>query len=151
VCSEGWRGGGCEQALRPRHAHWWFPLDVDLAALTPLEAAALGFVGVGLLTLSAALLCLLLLWRRALVMRAMAAAHPHHTAAVRRSLRTPPHPPQPRPTAMQKSRIVILGFGAARQKMALERCTKPKTLWRDGRSCRYLTLRRGVLDLSIIQ
>jgi hypothetical protein len=28
---------------------------------------------------------------------------------------------------------------------------KSKTLWRDGRSCRYLTLCRGVLDLSIIQ
>ena len=49
-----------------------------------------------------------------------------------------------------KLRIVISGFGTARQIMVLERWTNPKSLG-DCRSCRYLTLCRGVLDLSIIQ
>jgi hypothetical protein len=46
---------------------------------------------------------------------------------------------------------VRLGFGTARQKTALERWTNAKTPPTHLGSCRYLTLCRGVLDLSIIQ
>jgi radical SAM protein with 4Fe4S-binding SPASM domain len=52
---------------------------------------------------------------------------------------------------MKKWRIVILGFGTARQKMVLERWTNPKKPRHDCRSCRYLTLCLGVLDLSDVQ
>ena len=76
VCREGWGGSGCDRATGTRRAHSLLPFD--MSTLSPLEAAAVGFVGVGLLTLCSALLCLLLLWRRALVMRAMAAANQQH-------------------------------------------------------------------------
>jgi hypothetical protein len=76
VCREGWGGSGCDRATGTRRAHSLLPFDIS--TLSPLEAAAVGFVGVGLLTLCSALLCLFLLWRRALVMRAMAAANQQH-------------------------------------------------------------------------
>ena len=46
----------------------------------------------------------------------------------------------------EKLRIERLGFGTARQKTVPERWTNPKPPGRDCRSCRYLTLCRGVLD-----
>jgi hypothetical protein len=49
----------------------------------------------------------------------------------------------------EKWRVVMLGFGTARQKTVLEHWTNPKRLGTI--YCRYLTLRRGYLDLSIIQ
>ena len=50
-------------------------------------------------------------------------------------------------TSMKKLRIVI-GLGTATENGMMD---KSKTPRHDCRSCRYLTLRRGVLDLSIIQ
>ena len=45
--------------------------------------------------------------------------------------------------AMKKSRIVILRFGTARQKLVLERWTNPKPLGTIARSCRYITCAEG--------